>query len=283
MAARTIDDYFVQEFNRAKNYAPKNLRNIMDVPVPEWANDPKGLKEKVFEVRGVDNLLFEPLNDTTVRYIPGKEPKRRKLNRVGKFEGEFERVPTPTGSLPVFSDVMLPIPFGYNGTEHPGYNSADKYSQGYMYLLPKKVLYPVNFCALTISTKRVQSFNSASVRLADFSLLYVSVVPYRPWVNYTQTRILKVKGSTDFAEEISEIYNLWLAQGYVLDLSMFVVENINLAFQEIVSELPPYIRSSEEPLNPQTDSLDSTDFADLPDDPATSTPESESTEPDGWA
>lgn len=245
----TIDDIFVLEFNRAIREAPRVISSIQDVPVPDYFQELGHSAVKLFAVQGVSVDLFQPLEGTEVLHDPSVPTLARTFDKVGKISEELRSVTVPYGSLAVLSDIRLPIPYGYSGES--GYSSVDHTPQGYLYILPKEVLHPIQKAALAISTRKLKSYFSASLRLRDFSLIYLSIIPYRPGQTYTQTRILAVKDSTDFSEEITALYEFWVDSEVCDDVSMYSVNLAegNLLFQTNFPDLT-YNRVSQPSDNP---------------------------------
>lgn len=93
----------------------------------------------------------------------------------------------------------------------------------FVYAVPRELLFEVSQCALAVSSSRLDCFEGYRFNSFADGTLFLSVVPFKKSSSFVNTRILAVKSSTDFKDEISSIVNFWVKEKVIPSPSDFKV------------------------------------------------------------
>ena len=231
----TLDEIFKKEFNLSRNNM-SNQGNIYDLKLPKGSLP----KRDFYTVKNITEGYYDTLNDSNVMVLPKGYPlTRRLLNSDGQFrikkDGSFFtiNVKLPKDSVAVVYNKPIGLPYNHQ-TKTGGYDYVDYFDikddngnivgRRYIYILPKSVLYKVNFNALALSTKKMKSFAGLSIKTWGYGVLHLCVIPYKPNLTYTSTQLLYAKGSLDFSKEISDVLTVLIKLGVVSNPTEYVLE-----------------------------------------------------------
>lgn len=232
----TLDDIFKKEFNQTRNNLP-NQGNIYDLKLPTGSLP----RRDFYTVKNISEDYYSSMNDCNVMVLPKGYPlTRRLLNSDGQFrikkDGSFFtiNVKLPKDSVAVVYNKPIGLPYNYQ-TKTGGYDYVDYYvmkdddgnplGRRYIYILPKSVLYKVNFNALALSTKKMKAFAGLSIKTWGYGVLHLCVIPYKPNLTYTSTQLLYAKGGLDFSKEISDVLSTLIRLGVVSNPTEYVLDN----------------------------------------------------------
>lgn len=93
----------------------------------------------------------------------------------------------------------------------------------FVYAVPRELLFEVSQCALAVSSSRLDCFEGYRFNSFADGTLFLSVVPFKKSSSFVNTRILAVKSSTDFKDEISSIVNFWVEEKIIPSPANFKV------------------------------------------------------------
>lgn len=93
----------------------------------------------------------------------------------------------------------------------------------FVYAVPREILFEVSQCALAVSSSRLDCFEGYRFNSFADGTLFLSVVPFKKSSSFVNTRILAVKSSTDFKDEISSIVNFWVKEKVIPSPANFKV------------------------------------------------------------
>lgn len=263
----TLDEIFKKEFNQSRS-GLSSQGNIYDLKLPKGSLPSKDF----YTVKNVDEEYYDKLNDCNVMLLPKGYPlTRRLLNSDGQFrvkkDGSFFTITVklPKDSVAVLYNKPLGLPYNYQ-TKSVGYDYVDyidlKDAEGnltgrrYIYILPKSVLYKVNFNALAISTKKMKSYSGMSIKTWGYGVLHLCVIPYKPNLTYTSTQILFAKGGLDFSAEIHSVLSTLVKLNVVsnpLDYVLDTGENVAVTMLDPSYNVMEYEAVSLTPLASLTD------------------------------
>jgi len=231
----TLDDIFKKEFNQTRNNLP-NQGNIYDLKLPTGSLP----RRDFYTVKNISEDYYSSMNDCNVMVLPKGYPlTRRLLNSDGQFRVKKDgssftiNVKLPKDSVAVVYNKPIGLPYNYQ-TKTGGYDYVDYYDmkdddgnllgRRYIYILPKSVLYKVNFNALALSTKKMKAFAGLSIKTWGYGVLHLCVIPYKPNLTYTSTQLLYAKGGLDFSKEISDVLSTLIRLGVVSNPTEYVLD-----------------------------------------------------------
>lgn len=239
-------------------------RDIYSFPLPEVSKDWSVSKCEVYRVEGIEKELFKELNNKVVNGLPkGYSVKRRKINKATRGfltndEGEFEYedFTVPSGSLVVRSKRSLDLPYSIYTKPEDGFGYVDftetDGEREFLYVIPKEYLFQVNQTALAISVKDMKNFSGMGFKTWTMGYVYIHVIPYKPNLSYTGTRILKTGIGLQYGEEISAIVDKWQADGVIPIIELCNLEDgTNLCTKPTVTGYSDYSPSEFVPINHQ--------------------------------
>lgn len=220
--------------------------NAINLPLPEgdaW----KWKEGRVFEIRGIEDEVFSGLNGERVFYYQNMKISRRKRDRVAQVivgaDGKVEREPfaVPRGSMAVFSTKRLEVPYRYTAG---GLNLVDviKSAEGllYCYTVPKSNLYEVNRLALIASTRSLEHHKGVAIATWNLGVARVMVVPYKIGRKYVGSKILLVKDTMSFDEELMTLLRFWVEQKIMPIPTDFVTEQGNIVYKVMEPKIYDY-------------------------------------------
>lgn len=232
----TLDEIYKKDFNKARSSVPPQ-GTIYDLKLPKGSLPVKDF----YNVKGITEEYFDKLNETNVMLLPrGYQLTRRLLNSDGQFrvkkDGSFFTIDIklPKNAVAVVSNQKIGLPYNHVA-DSEGYDYVDyvdvKDDKGnitgkrYIYILPKSVLYKVNFNALAISTKKMKSYSGLSIKTWGFGVLNLCVIPYKPNLTYTSTQILFARGSLNFNKEIHDVLSELIKLGIVSNPQDYILDD----------------------------------------------------------
>ena len=117
----------------------------------------------------------------------------------------------------------------------------------FVYAVPRELLFEVSQCALAVSSSRLDCFEGYSFNSFADGTLFLSVVPFKKSSSFVNTRILAVKSSTDFKDEISSIVNFWVKEKVIPSpadfkvLSEDGVSEVSLVFDSVPASYHEFV------------------------------------------
>lgn len=153
--------------------------------------------------------------DSSFLQVPQVSPRSRKRVRVSDMVGSFE------------DRVSEDFPF--------------------VYAVPRELLFEVSQCALAVSSSRLDCFEGYRFKSFADGTLFLSVIPFKKSSSFLNTRILAVKSSTDFKDEISSIVNFWVKEKVIPSpadfkvLSEDGVSEVSLVFDSVPASYHEFV------------------------------------------
>ena len=117
----------------------------------------------------------------------------------------------------------------------------------FVYAVPRELLFEVSQCALAVSLSRLDCFEGYRFNSFADGTLFLSVVPFKKSSSFVNTRILAVKSSTDFKDEISSIVNFWVKEKVIPSpadfkvLSEDGVSEVSLVFDSVPASYHEFV------------------------------------------
>ena len=117
----------------------------------------------------------------------------------------------------------------------------------FVYAVPRELLFEVSQCALAVSSSRLDCFEGYRFNSFDDGTLFLSVVPFKKSSSFVNTRILAVKSSTDFKDEISSIVNFWVKKKVIPSPANFKVlsedgvSEVSLVFDSVPASYHEFV------------------------------------------
>lgn len=117
----------------------------------------------------------------------------------------------------------------------------------FVYAVPRELLFEVSQCALAVSSSRLDCFEGYRFKSFADGTLFLSVVPFKKSSSFVNTRILAVKSSTDFKDEISSIVNFWVKKKVIPSpadfkvLSEDGVSEVSLVFDSVPASYHEFV------------------------------------------
>lgn len=117
----------------------------------------------------------------------------------------------------------------------------------FVYAVPRELLFEVSQCALAVSSSRLDCFEGYRFNSFADGTLFLSVVPFKKSSSFVNTRILAVKSSTDFKDEISSIVNFWVKNKVIPSpadfkvLSEDGVSEVSLVFDSVPASYHEFV------------------------------------------
>lgn len=199
------------------------VNTVADVPHLKWGV----VEDEVVSIRGITDPVFRGLNGSIALRIKQNVYKRL-LDETGEFirfeDGslKFEEVSIPVGSACILSEIPLQIPFGYSYEKGFAFVDAslNPRKPGFLYIIPKEYLFRKPVIGLALSRKRMDSYRSVRVSLANYGNVYLHVIPFKPSKVYRATLILKTFNEAlyDFREELTLQLQMWHNLGILLNV-----------------------------------------------------------------
>ena len=153
--------------------------------------------------------------DSSLPKVPQVSPRSRERVKVSDMVGSFE------------DRVSEDFPF--------------------VYAVPSELLFEVSQCALAVSSSRLDCFEGYRFNSFADGTLFLSVVPFKKSSSFVNTRILAVKSSTDFKDEISSIVNFWVKKKVIPSPSDFKVlsedgvSEVSLVFDSVPASYHEFV------------------------------------------
>lgn len=153
--------------------------------------------------------------DSSLLEVPQVSPRSRERVKVSDMVGSFE------------DRVSEDFPF--------------------VYAVPRELLFEVSQCALAVSSSRLDCFEGYRFNSFADGTLFLSVVPFKKSSSFVNTRILAIKSSTDFKDEISSIVNFWVKEKVIPSpadfkvLSEDGVSEVSLVFDSVPASYHEFV------------------------------------------
>lgn len=224
---------FIREFKQMCEYRAEHMRgnrrfSVENLPLLQGMADMAlTKKDDMAEVCKVTEEYFKDLNGTCVHVYPDKsEFLRPRVGSDGKVMRDnsgavvVKKFEVPKGSLLVATPKKVVIPntavvqnkgFMY-ATMSTSKNADGTVVKQYYYTIPKEYLYPLNYCALVISSnpRRANSFYySLKVLLQNGCAVYLSVMPISKIAKAQEQRIVYKALKCDMHREIRQLVDMW--------------------------------------------------------------------------
>ena len=228
----SMDDIFYREFKQMMGElkARNGYADLQSIPLPD------SLKSVMFVERrdmvaispDIDDEYYGRLADSVALLWGRGRLAKRKYDHKGEYmrdtRGSFiwEDVSVPRDCAAVLSDRRIGVPNSYCPSED-GFSYIEMLKSGdrvkYIYTVPRKYLYKVNQTALVLSWNRLRVYySSVSLAMTNGSVVYVSIIPYRPTSNAAHNyRLLMSKPSVDYGMELEAIRDYWVSSGVIFN------------------------------------------------------------------
>lgn len=232
-----------REFKRmmaARKSVAKSI-NILDLPVPPQFSDMQVPKRVIVSFRGIKEPFFDKLEGTMAELVGRTQLSKRKYLADGSFQkdtnGKFITTPVtvPQTSVAILSTVSIGLRREVNGKVHKvsdGFKYVDyvetKVGRKYIYIVPRDFTYRLNLCALILTPNRRRMFlKGARIALQNGDFTYLYVVPFR-FREQGDARVLGVKNSYNFDQEVDALVKHWTEQGVMFHPGLTaLVDNIS--------------------------------------------------------
>lgn len=262
-----LDELFYKEFRETVNGRRAQMGasakyQITNLPIPRGALSKEGIpKTPLVFIRGIKGVPFyEALNNTEAQLVKKANIKKRVVNSDGSFRkddrGNFvtKDVTVKKGFVAILSTVNIQLR-KFEETEHgkreirfpEGYSYVDyidtNVGRKYIYIVPKSCVYKENMCALIITNNTHRVFyRCCKLMLQNGQPVYVYLIPYKRYSDLSAYRVLNVKASLDFGNEVSCLLRYWIEQGVIFDYRLTGFEdNVrglqNVAYTEVSGTL----------------------------------------------
>lgn len=267
----TNEDLFIREFRKMmrERSAVYGAFHNLNFPLPDLPTLYPVPKYTMVLVKGVKEPFFDRLNGEEVFLLRRGSLKKRQVLSDGTFrvneKGDYvyDTITVPQDSAPILSKRSIGLRRIVNGREHKvsqGYKYVDyvdtKQGRRYIYIVPKQHIYRLNLCTLILTPYRRRAYyKGCRLAFQNGIYLYLYVVPFK----YRETesaRVIGVKASVNFDQEVSQIISYWMEQNILFDLRLTALEDIragvaNLGIQDfsgtlLVEDYRPYEKSLAE-------------------------------------
>lgn len=255
---RTMDECFVRDFKEmmAARRSVCQGANIPGLPVPKFDKAVAGeLKGHMFLIRGIKEEYFDKLNGEEVQQVAKGNLTKRIAGSDGKFlldkkgQPRTQDVTVPSGSIVILSSRSIGLKNwvmvkGEKKKHKPteGFAYVDfvetKSGRKYMYIIPKNYVYRLNMCALVLTpnTRRV-FYKGSRLALQNGSYIFMYVVPYT-YRNSQEARVIGIKSSPNFDEEVRMLLEGWVHRGVLFNPSLTQLDEqvgglVNVGLQDI--------------------------------------------------
>lgn len=237
---KNLSEIFYNEFKSMMKYrkAGSNI-TINTLPIPESIK-PNVVEKKIVLLRGIREEYYSRLNFTGKRHelctLIGKHKiSKKKYMPDGKVRLDAynqimrEDVVVPRECVAIISSIMIGVKNSYNPKEKFSYvdYSDNGVSKRYIYIVPREYVHLVNLCALVLSQNKMRSYYTCiEVCLTDGSIVYLSVIPFKPSTTATNRpyRVLRVEPTANFDKYIESILVFWELSGIMFDRSLTALE-----------------------------------------------------------
>ena len=263
--AKQPNKLFVQEFkqmmtDRFNMYGTDKRFLINNLPLPHIASL-KLDKENGAYVKGISEPYFDKLNKTVVNVEKRQAWTKKEYDQYGKVlmrngKPVLKDITIPMDSIVVSTTVNIELPNVKTiGVSKRKYVPSDGYLyvdyeikngvKVFYYAIPKVYVYKLNLCALILTKNTYRrAYKGYKIALQNGSYIYIYVIPYNPnrAVSY---RLLGIKASPNFNNEIKTIVQWWQRQNVTFNYDLCMVENNNIAYSFIdgvvnVDDYKPY-------------------------------------------
>ena len=222
--------------------------NLNDIPLRPVAEKHFFIeKRNKVIISGLDEEYFGKLNGSEALLWGSSALRRRKFDYKGNFikkDGHFvlQDVPCPHDCVAVISPTSIGVPNDFKSkigcqyvdmiTKHTDKGDMHRF----VYIVPKKVCYPINQTALVLSWNKLRRFyQGIQISLQNGASLYMYVIPYNPNSHAHNYRILHCKTSVDYTNEIVALKNYWVGNNIMFNpewcqLDDFIKGRENMAY-----------------------------------------------------
>lgn len=259
--SNTMDNIFSREFKEMMNTRKGMAKglNIQNIPIPPYTSQAmsKGLpKYKSAKVKKIAEPYFDRLNNTEAFILSRMQLKKRQVLSNGTFrkdkEGKYvtDDVSVPNGSVAILSPISIGLKNytldkrgkkvkhvpsqGFKYVDFVNYNNQ----RHYIYIVPKDYVYRLNVCALVLTpNKRRNFYKGYKLALQNGTYAYLYVIPYT-YRDQVDLKILGVKATFEFTQEINQTMTFWMQKGVLFNLALTNLENnvngkTNLGYEEL--------------------------------------------------
>lgn len=239
-----LDKLFYEEFKELTRFKyaklPENQRRLSVIPIPNLFDPALGfncsqMKGRQVLIHGIEeqgSLIgkgYDQLNGKYCAYLPKAKLRRKKFNKQGYIKDDkgnfvYDDIALPRGSVAIVTDTQVMVKLDYR--EGEGFKYIDTIRKGtqvfYKYVVPRKYCYEVNRCALVLSGTQLKAiYTGYKIVLTNGLTVYLCVIPYKPNRQDTAYKVLAMKASYNFRDEIHYIVKQWQRVGvmYPVDLT----------------------------------------------------------------
>lgn len=250
--AKMPDKLFMQEFrqmmsDRYNMYCTDSRFDVTKIFVPDIPTLKTNIVNGVL-IKGVQEPYFEKLNKTVANIEKRRAWSKREYDQYGNIryvDGNpvTRDIAIPMGSVVISSKTQISLPnskvIGATKRKYlpsVGFLYIDYVIKDgqklFYYAVPKCYVYKLNLCALVL-TKNMhkRAYRGYKIALQNGSYVYLYVIPFtNRGLNY---RVLGLKASPNFNDEINAIVRCWQLNGTSFNYDLCKVENNNLGYSYI--------------------------------------------------
>lgn len=247
---QTYDRLFSKEFKDMmfgrKSISMNNPNfSFLNIPTPHIGSMRKEApKTPLALVRNISEPYFDKLNNSEVQIVGKSTLYKRKVKSDGTFwvddNGKFvtDEIHVPSTSVGVLSDIPIGIRrfiYDDNGNKvevkvSEGFKYVDYIEKGgkrkYIYIIPKEYVYKLSLCALILTPNRHRVFyKGCRLALQSGNYVYMYVIPFTARNVDRGYKILGVKSTFVFDEEVKLLLKYWQDIGVIFNLGMTQLDN----------------------------------------------------------
>ena len=236
---KDINKVFEKDFKKMmslKQYMTINRRkglpfSVQEIPTPEGYNIDPDLKLKEVAVKGLTEPFFDKLNGTKLTQLDKTTFQKPYYNSDGTVyerngEKKYRDIDVKSGFIAVESptNIGLKSEIEFRGKMRPhkptvGFEYINyRVVNGkklYTYIIPKENIVKLNFCALVLSATLVDRYFGYKIAFTNGYFLNLLVIPYSNAKKNNNIKVLAIKNSVDFKEEIEKLTTYWVTKGII--------------------------------------------------------------------
>lgn len=222
----------------------------VDLPLPAFNSMINGApkRKQVFisdkQHNKITERFFERLNGTTAELVGKTTLLKRQFLADGSFrkdaKGDFmyTQIPVKHECTAILSPVNIGLKkfdIDEKGRKkdividelyrYVDYVESRDGTRKYIYIIPKKHVYNTNMVALIVTPNKHRNYyKGCKLALQSGNYIYMYIIPYKYSVNQSY-RIIGVKPSVNFDNEVGQIINMWVRMGVLFNLNMTALNN----------------------------------------------------------
>lgn len=253
---------FVEMMNGRRACMQQGFKYV-DLPLPELSTMINGApkRRQVFisnkENNKITERFYEALNGTQAELVGKTTLLKRQFLSDGSFRKDangnyvYSQIPVKHECVAILSPVNIGLKrfeFDKKGRKkdikidelyrYVDFVEGKDKKRRYIYIIPKKHVYNLNMTALIITPNKHRNFYKGSkIALQNGNYIYLYIIPYK-YSNNLSYRVLGVKPSVNFDNEVKQILTSWMGMGVMFNLNTTMLNNpvkgiANLGMQDL--------------------------------------------------